>query len=164
MGTIYGCVADAGPPAVRSPRVPAQPLGEADRAIRLTERFVVCCNDRRSADHAARDLQSLLLQRVSHTAFGYDDPIDDDRRQQDPMRAVLAGGLKACRTALAPLAGEPTLKWLELRREVASDASKQPRPRDHRGAVRRLVSRLRGATLHDHQARRFIHRHYDSQR
>jgi Transposase DDE domain group 1 len=91
-------------------------LGEADRALRLTERFAACFTDARVAGLVEHAVGTLVLQRVVGIALGYEDLSDHDELRQDPVLAVLAGKLAAKRSDCAPLAGKSTLNRLELSR------------------------------------------------
>jgi hypothetical protein len=91
-------------------------LGQADRAIRLTERFAACFTDARTAGLVEHEVGTLLLQRVVGIALGYEDLNDHDELRHDPVLAVLAGKLAAKRSDCAPLAGKSTLNRLELSR------------------------------------------------
>jgi len=151
-------------------------LGAADRAIRLTERFVACFTDRRSPDHIEHDVRTLLLQRVVGIALGYEDLIDHDQLRHDPVLAVLAGKLAARRAGCTPLAGKSTLNRLELSRP---DATRYHRISHDPGAIETLFVDLfldahgkppaqitldLDATddpLHGHQEGRFFHGYYD---
>jgi hypothetical protein len=91
-------------------------LGQADRAIRLTERFADCFTDSRTAGLVEHQVDTLVMQRVVGIALGYEDLNDHDELRNDPVLAVLAGKLEAQRSDCAPLAGKSTLNRLELSR------------------------------------------------
>ena len=91
-------------------------FGAVDRAIWLTERFVVCFTDRRNPDHIEHNVRTLLLLRVVSIALRYEELIDHDQLRHDLLLAALAGKLAARRASCAPLAGKPTLNRLELSR------------------------------------------------
>jgi len=91
-------------------------LGQADRAIRLTQRFATCFTDTRTAELVEHSVATMLTQRVVGIALGYEDLIDHDELRHDPVLAVLAGKLAAHRSGCAPLAGKSTLNRLELTR------------------------------------------------
>jgi Transposase DDE domain group 1 len=91
-------------------------LGQADRAIRLTERFAACFTDTRTAGLVEHPVKTLVMQRVIGIALGYEDLNDHDELRNDPVLAVLAGKLAAQRSDCAPLAGKSTLNRLELSR------------------------------------------------
>jgi hypothetical protein len=91
-------------------------LGQADRAIRLTERFAACFTDTRRAELVEHKVETLVMRRVFGVALGYEDLNDHDQPRRDPVLAVLAGKLTAQRTDCAPLAGKSTLNRLELSR------------------------------------------------
>jgi hypothetical protein len=91
-------------------------LGQADQAIRLTERFAACFTDTRTAGLVEHQVDTLVMQRVIGIALGYEDLNDHDELRHDPVLAVLAGKLAAQRSDCAPLAGKSTLNRLELSR------------------------------------------------
>ena len=91
-------------------------LGEADRAIRLTERFASCFTDTRVAELVEHSVGTMVAQRVFGIALGYEDLIDHDELRHDPVLSVLGGKLEAKRSDCAPLAGKSTLNRLELSR------------------------------------------------
>ena len=91
-------------------------LGEADRAIRLTERFAACFIDARMPGLVEHAVGTMVLQRVVGIALGYEDLNDHDELRHDPVLAVLAGKLAAKRSDCAPLAGKSTLNRIELSR------------------------------------------------
>ncbi len=154
----------------------ALPLGEADRVIRLTERFAVCFNDRRNAELVEHQVRALVMQRVVGIALGYEDLNDHDELRHDPVLAVLAGKLKARRADCAPLAGKSTLNRLELSRPEPTRYHKvscEPAAVEslfvglfleaHRKAPAQLILDLDATDdpLHGHQEGRFFHGYYD---
>ena len=60
-------------------------LGEADRAIRLTERFASCFTDTRVAELVEHSVGTMVAQRVFGIALGYEDLIDHDELRHDPV-------------------------------------------------------------------------------
>jgi hypothetical protein len=95
-------------------------LGQADRAIRLIERFAACFTDARTPELVEHKVETLVMQRVFGIALGYEDLNDHDQLRSDPVLAVLAGKLEASREDCAPLAGKSTLNRLELSRAKPS--------------------------------------------
>lgn len=59
-------------------------LGQADRAVALTERFVACFTDHRSPELIERSGRTLVMQRVLGIALGYEDLNDHDTLRHDP--------------------------------------------------------------------------------
>lgn len=88
-------------------------LGATDQAIRLTERFAQCFEDRRDQDMIEHSVPTLVKQRVVGIALGYEDLNDHDELRHDPVMATLIGKLTAKRRDCAPLAGKSTLNRLE---------------------------------------------------
>ena len=151
-------------------------LGEADRAIGLTERFASCFTDARVAELVEHSVGTLVTQRVLGIALGYEDLIDHDELRHDPVLAVLAGKLEAHRADCAPLAGKSTLNRLELSQpeptryhKVSHDPAAIERLfvdlflEAHRRAPEQIMLDLDATDdpLHGHQEGRFFHGYYD---
>ncbi len=151
-------------------------LGEADRAIGLTDRFAACFVDTRIAELVEHEVGTMVLQRVAGIALGYEDLNDHDELRHDPVLAVLAGKLAAKRADCAPLAGKSTLNRLELSRpeptryhKVSHDPAAIERLfvdvflAAHRRAPAQIVLDLDATDdpLHGHQEGRFFHGYYD---
>jgi hypothetical protein len=150
-------------------------LGEADRAIRLTERFAACfiAWTRGLVEH---EVGTLVLQRVAGIALGYEDLSDHDELRYDPVLAVLAGKLAAKRADCAPLAGKSTLNRLELSRPEPTryrKVSHDPAAIEtlfvdvfleaHRRPPAQIILDLDATDdpLHGEQEGRFFHGYYD---
>lgn len=69
-------------------------LGQADRALNLTRRLADCFTDARSPILVEHAVETLLLQRITGIALGYEDLCDHDTLRHDPVLAVLAGKLE----------------------------------------------------------------------
>jgi len=151
-------------------------LGQANRAIRLSERFAACFTDRRTAELVEHQVETLVMQRVFGIALGYEDLNDHDDIRRDPILAVLAGKLEAQRSDCEPLAGKSTLNRLELSRsdptryhkishdpamierlfvDIFLEAEKKP--------PRQIILDLDATDdpLHGNQEGRFFHGYYD---
>jgi len=151
-------------------------LGQANRAIRLSERFAACFTDRRTAELVEHQVETLVMQRVFGIALGYEDLNDHDDIRRDPILAVLAGKLEAQRSDCEPLAGKSTLNRLELSRsdptryhkishdpamierlfvDIFLEAAKKP--------PRQIILDLDATDdpLHGNQEGRFFHGYYD---
>jgi hypothetical protein len=151
-------------------------LGATDRAIGLVGRFAACFADRRAPDLVEHPVETLLMQRVFGIALGYEDLVDHDQLRHDPVLAVLASKLTACRSDCAPLAGKSTLNRLELSR---AEPTRYHRIGHDPAAIERLFVDLFLEThqrapaqitldldatddpLHGHQEGRFFHGYYD---
>lgn len=72
-------------------------LGTTDRAVRLVDRFAACFRDGRRANLVEHEVRTLVGQRVSGLALGYEDLVDQDWLRHDPVMAVLVGKLSARR-------------------------------------------------------------------
>jgi hypothetical protein len=151
-------------------------LGEADRAIRLTERFAACFGDTRAVELVEHQVAALVTQRVAGIALGYEDLNDHDELRHDPVMAVLAGKLEAKRSDCAPLAGKSTLNRLELGRseptryhKISHDPAAIERLfvdvflEAHRRAPEQITLDLDATDdpLHGHQEGRFFHGYYN---
>jgi hypothetical protein len=151
-------------------------LGQADRAIRLTERLATCFTDTRVAELVEHSVGTLVMQRVVGIALGYEDLIDHDELRHDPVLAVLAGKLVAHRADCAPLAGKSTLNRLELSQpeptryhKVSHDPAAIERLfvdlflEAHRRAPAQIILDLDATDdpLHGQQEGRFFHGYYD---
>jgi hypothetical protein len=151
-------------------------LGEADRAIRLTERFAACFIDARMAGLVEHAVGTMVLQRVVGIALGYEDLNDHDELRHDPVLAVLAGKLAARRSDCAPLAGKSTLNRIELSRPEPTryhKVSHDPAAIEtllvdlfleaHRRPPAQIILDLDATDdpLHGEQEGRFFHGYYD---
>ena len=151
-------------------------LGEANRAIRLTDRFAACFTDARTSALVEHEVGTMVLQRIVGIALGYEDLNDHDELRHDPVLAVLAGKLAAKRTDCAPLAGKSTLNRLELSRpeptryhKVSHDAAAIEMLfvdlflEAHRRPPSQIVLDLDATDdpLHGNQEGRFFHGYYD---
>ncbi len=61
-------------------------------------------------------METLVIQRVTGIALGYEDLNDNDQLRHDPVLAVLAGKLAASCSDCAPAAGKSTLEGCVSRR------------------------------------------------
>jgi Transposase DDE domain group 1 len=151
-------------------------LGQADRAIGLTERFAACFTDARLAALVEHQVGTMVMQRVLGIALGYEDLSDHDELRYDPVMAVLAGKLEARRADCAPLAGKSTLNRMELSRpeatryhKISYDAAAIEKRfvevflEAHRRAPEQIILDLDATDdpLHGHQEGRFFHGYYD---
>ena len=83
----------------------------------LSRRRMALARDPRLVEHS---VATLIGQRVFDIALGYEDLNDHDELRHDPLMAVLAAKLEACRSDCTPVAGKSTLNRLELSREIAT--------------------------------------------
>jgi len=88
-------------------------LRHTDKAIGLFDRIADCFIDRRSSDCTVHSLRTLIAQRVTAIALGYEDVDDHDTLRHDPVLALLSESLTPRRSNCAPLAGKSTLNRLE---------------------------------------------------
>ena len=101
-------------------------LGEADKSIRLVERFAACFQDFRNPLYVVHPVATLVAQRVFGLALGYEDLIDHDELRRDPILGVLLGAFDRGSPAPEPLAGKSTLNRLE-HAPAAGAPSRYPR-------------------------------------
>lgn len=151
-------------------------LGAVDRTIGLVRRLAGCFRDARDPRFVEHAVATLVGQRVFGIALGYEDLNDHDDLRHDPVMAVLAGKLEACRDDCAPVAGKSTLNRLELSRETPTryhKISHDPASIEalfvdlfldaHAKAPEEIVLDLDATDdpLHGHQEGRFFHGYYD---
>ncbi len=151
-------------------------LGATDKVLGLSRRLAACFTDRRNPELIEHSVETLLMQRITGIALGYEDLNDHDELRHDPMMAVLAGKLAASRADCAPVAGKSTLNRLELSQpeptryaKIAADSAAiealfvdlfldaHDKPPDE------IVLDLDATDdpLHGHQEDRFFHGYYD---
>ena len=152
-------------------------LGATNRVLGLTRRLAACFKDSRDPTYTEHAVETLVMQRVTGIALGYEDLNDHDQLRHDPVMAVLAGKLAAHRSDCAPLAGKSTLNRLERSKP---QPSRYARIAADTAAIEALFVDLfldapskppaqitldLDATddpLHGHQEGRFFHGYYDS--
>ena len=88
-------------------------LREIDRFIGLFDRVAACFTDHRDPRLRVHSLRTLVAQRITGIALGYEDLNDHDDLRHDPLLALLAGRLEGRRKGCAALAGKSTLSRLE---------------------------------------------------
>ena len=88
-------------------------LREIDRFVGLFDRVAACFTDHRDPRLRVHALRTLLAQRITGIALGYEDLNDHDDLRHDPLLALLADTLEGRRKGCAPLAGKSTLQRLE---------------------------------------------------
>ncbi len=151
-------------------------LGATDRVLSLTRRLAACFKDSRDPAYVEHAVETLVMQRVSAIALGYEDLNDHDQLRHDPVLAVLAGKLAATRSNCAPLAGKSTLNRLELSKaeptrynKIAADTPAIERLfvdlflDAHAKAPSQITLDIDATDdpLHGHQEGRFFHGYYD---
>ena len=88
-------------------------LRHTDKAIGLFDRIAACFVDQRHPDCTVHSVRTLVAQRVTAMALGYEDIDDHDALRHDPVLALLSDSLEPKRLDCAPLAGKSTLNRLE---------------------------------------------------
>ena len=151
-------------------------LGAADKVLGLTRRLAACFQDHRDPDLIEHRVETLLMQRITGIALGYEDLNDHDQLRHDPIMAMLAGKLAASRSDCAPVAGKSTLNRLELSKakptRYAKIAANTAAIEDlfvdlfldaHREPPEEIVLDLDATDdpLHGEQEGRFFHGYYD---
>ena len=151
-------------------------LGQTNRALNLTHRLAGCFTDARSPTLVEHAVETLLLQRITGIALGYEDLCDHDTLRHDPVLAVLAGKLEAKRKARAPLSGKSTLNRVEhgaarptrYHKIAANAGAIEALFVDlfldaHQRAPSRIILDLDATDdpLHGNQEGRFFHGYYD---
>jgi hypothetical protein len=151
-------------------------LGATDKVLGLTRRLAACFKDHRDPDLIEHRVETLLTQRITAIALGYEDLNDHDQLRHDPIMAVLAGKLTATRSDCAPVAGKSTLNRLELSKpeptryaKIAADtAAIEALFIDlfldaHNEPPEEVILDLDATDdpLHGHQEGRFFHGYYD---
>jgi hypothetical protein len=138
--------------------------------------LAACFKDSRDPELIEHSVQTLVMQRVSGIALGYEDLNDHDQLRHDPIMAVLAGKLAATRSDCAPVAGKSTLNRLELSKaqptryaKIAADTQAIERLfvdlflDVHAKAPAQITLDVDATDdpLHGHQEGRFFHGYYD---
>ncbi len=88
-------------------------LGELDRSMGLFGQVAACFTDHRDPRLTEHSLDTLVAQRITGIALGYEDLNDHDELRHDPLLVLLAGNLEGRRRGCAALAGKSTLNRLE---------------------------------------------------
>jgi hypothetical protein len=86
-------------------------LREADRKLKLIERFSQCFLDGRNPALVEHRIEQLLTQRIYGLALGYEDLNDHEQLRHDPLLGALAGKAEPGKE---PLAGKSTLNRMEM--------------------------------------------------
>ena len=88
-------------------------LRRIDRALGFFDRVASCFTDHRDSRLTEHSVRTLVAQRITGIALGYEDLNDHDELRRDPLPALLSGKLEGRRKGCAPLAGKSTLSRLE---------------------------------------------------
>jgi len=88
-------------------------LREIDRSMGLVDQVAGCFTDHRDPRLTEHSIRTLVAQRITGIALGYEDLNDHDELRHDPLLALLSGKIKGRRKDCAPLAGKSTLNRLE---------------------------------------------------
>lgn len=152
-------------------------LGAANKVLGLARRLAACFKDSRDPAYIEHTVETLVMQRITGIALGYEDLNDHDHLRHDPVMAVLVGKLEASRSTCAPLAGKSTLNRLERSKSVPTRYNKIAADTQaierlfvdlfldaHAKAPSQITLDLDATDdpLHGHQEGRFFHGYYDS--
>jgi hypothetical protein len=88
-------------------------LREVDSTIGLFDRVASCFVDGRAATCTVHSVRTLVGQRITAIALGYEDVDDHDTLRHDPVLGLLSESLTPKREDCAVLAGKSTLNRLE---------------------------------------------------
>ncbi|CDX57504.1 transposase [Mesorhizobium plurifarium] len=91
-------------------------LRHVEGAIGLFERVAACFSDHRDPALTVHSVRTLIGQRITAIALGYEDVDDHDTLRHDPVLSLLSQSLTPRREDCAVLAGKSTLNRLELSR------------------------------------------------
>jgi hypothetical protein len=152
-------------------------LRHTDKAICLFDRVAACFSDGRDPGLVVHQVRTMVGQRISAIALGYEDVDDHDALRHDPVLGLLSDGLEPKRRDCARLAGKSTLNRLEHGSRVTpgryhkiahDDAAIERLFVDlfleaHDTPSREIVIDLDATDdpLHGHQEGRFFHGYYD---
>ena len=88
-------------------------LRHTDKVIGLFDRVAACFSDQRNPGLVVHSLRTLVSQRITAIALGYEDIDDHDTLRHDPLLGLLGDGLAPKRRDCAALVGKSTLNRLE---------------------------------------------------
>ena len=88
-------------------------LRELDRFVGLFDRVAAGFTDHRDPRLTEYSVRTLVAQRITGIALGYEDLNDHDELRHDPLLALLSDKLEGRRKGCAALAGTSTLNRLE---------------------------------------------------
>ena len=148
-------------------------LRHTDKAIGLFDRVAACFSDQRNPGLVVHSLRTLVSQRITAIALGYEDIDDHDTLRHDPLLGLLGDGVAPKRRDCAALAGKSTLNRLE--HAPAGTATRYHRighdtaaieglfVEAHKTPPREIVLDLDATDdpVHGHQEGRFFHGYYD---
>jgi len=152
-------------------------LRHTDRAIGLFDRVAACFADGRDPGLLVHSVRTMVAQRISAIALGYEDVEDHDTLRHDPVLGLLSDSLEPKRRDCARLAGKSTLNRLEhgsrvtpgRYHKIGHDNAAIERLfvdlflEAHAKPPREIVIDLDATDdpLHGHQEGRFFHGYYD---
>ncbi len=94
-------------------------LRQTLKATALISQAAACFTDHRQPNKTQHKLETLIGQRITGIALGYEDLNDHDALRHDPVLALLSDRLEPKRADCAALAGKSTLNRLEHAPESA---------------------------------------------
>ena len=81
-------------------------LREIDRFVGLFDRVAACFTDHRDQRLTEHSVRTLVAQRITGIALGYEDLNDHDDLRHDPLLALLAGKLEGRRKGCGGAGGQ----------------------------------------------------------
>ena len=97
-------------------------LRHTDRAIALFDRVAAYFADGRDRGLVVHSVRTMVAQRISAIAPGYEDVEDHDTLRHDPVLGLLSDSLEPKRRDCARLAGKSTLNRLEYGSRVLASS------------------------------------------
>ena len=128
-------------------------LRHTDKAIGVFDQIAACFIDHRDRDCTVHSVRTLVAQRVSAIALGYEDVNDHDTLRHDPVLTLLSQSLAPQRSDCAALAGKSTLNRLE--HAPAGEPTRYHRIAHDRDAIEGLFVDL-FLEAHDKPPRRIV--------
>jgi hypothetical protein len=92
-------------------------LGATNKVLGLTQRLAACFKDSRDPAYIEHTVETLVMQRITGIALGYEDLNDHDQLRHDPVMAVLAGETQSEMAARdeAERRGKPARRFKDFR-------------------------------------------------
>jgi hypothetical protein len=113
-------------------------LRHTDRTLGLFSRVAACFTDHRSVQFRVHEVRTLVAQRISAIALGYEDINDHDELRNDPVFSLLSERSEPGRADCALLAGKSTLNRLEHAPQGAAAFSRYHKIAHDGAALERL--------------------------
>ena len=98
-------------------------LREIDRFVGFFDRVAACFTDHRDSRLRVHALRTMLAQRITGIALGYDDLNDHDDLRRDPLLVLLADTLKGRREGVRRWSARARCSVSNMRPPPASPAA-----------------------------------------